>query len=146
MARVERSIVIGRPPAEVFGLVGDPDRIPEFFAGVTRWEPASSKRRGVGARFLVRMKVGSIEAGGEIRLTKWQQGRTIAWESVRGMPQRGAWRLRRVPGGTELGVELSYELSGGPLGWLVERLVGRIVGRNLGATLLAARRILEAEA
>lgn len=145
MAWVERSIVIDRPPAEVFGLVGDPDRIPEFFAGVTRWEAASKKRRGVGARFLVRMRVGSIEAGGEIRLTRWQQGRIIAWESVRGMPQRGAWRLRRVREGTELRVELSYDLSGGPLGWLVERLVGRIVGRNLGATLLAARRILERE-
>lgn len=144
--RVQRSIVVDRPPAEVFGLLGDPDRVPEFFAGVTRWESASAKRRGPGARFRVRMKVGSIEAGGEIRITRWQQGRTIAWESVRGMPQRGAWRLRRVPRGTEVRLELSYDLTGGPLGWVVDRLVARIVGRNLAATLLAVRRILETEA
>jgi uncharacterized membrane protein len=143
--RVERSIVVERPPTEVFGLVGDPDRVPEFFAGVTRWESASAKRRGPGARFRVRMKVGSIEAGGEIRITKWQQGRTIGWESVRGLPQRGAWRLRRVSRGTEVRLELSSEVSGGPLGWVADRLAARIVGRNLAATLLAVRRILEAE-
>jgi uncharacterized membrane protein len=143
--RLERTIVVDRPPSAVFELVSDPLRVPEFFAGITRWEPASRKRRGKDARFRVRMKVGSIEAGGEVRITRWQQNRLIAWRSERGMPQRGAWRLRKVPGGTELRLELSYDLSGGPLGWVVDRLVGRIVGRNLAATLMAARRILESK-
>jgi uncharacterized membrane protein len=143
--RVQRSITVDRPPSAVFELVSDPSRIPEFFAGMTRWEAASRKRRGRDARYRVRMKVGSIEAGGEIRITGWQQNRLIAWRSERGMPQRGAWRLRKVPGGTELRLELSYDLGGGPLGWVVDRLVGRIVARNLATTLLAARRILETE-
>jgi uncharacterized membrane protein len=144
--RLERSIVVDRPPGAVFALVSDPSRVPEFFAGITRWESASRKRRGQDARYRVRMKVGSIEAGGEIRITKWEENRLIAWRTERGMPQRGTWRLRNVPGGTELRLVLSYDLSGGPLGWLVDRLVGRIVGRNLAATLLAARRILESKA
>jgi uncharacterized membrane protein len=144
--RLERTTVVDRPPAAVFALVSDPSRVPEFFAGITRWEGASRNRRGVGARFRVRMKVGSIEAGGEIRITRWEQNRLIAWRSERGVPQEGAWRLRKQRDGTELRLELSYDLSGGPLGWLVDRLVGRIVGRNLEATLQAVRRILEPEA
>jgi uncharacterized membrane protein len=141
--RLERTIVVSRPPSAVFELVSDPSRVPEFFAGVTRWEAVSPNRRGVGARFRVRMKVGSIEAGGEIRITRWEQNRLIAWRSERGIPQEGAWRLRKVRDGTELRLELSYDLGGGPLGWLVDRLVGRIVGRNLEASLEAARRLLE---
>jgi uncharacterized membrane protein len=144
--RVERGITVDRPVQDVFDLVSDATRLPDFFVGLTRWEPSTSKLRGKGARFRVRMKVGSIEAGGEIRIARWEPPRLITWESVRGIPQRGAWRLREVDGGTELRVELEYDLSGGPLGWLVDRLVGRIVGRNLTATLMAARRLLERDA
>jgi uncharacterized membrane protein len=142
---VQRSIVVEREPETVFALVSDPDRFPEFFVGITRWEPASKKRRGPGARFRVRMKVGSVEAGGQVKVTEWKPGRVIAWTSERGIPHRGAWRLRPVRRGTELRLEIDYDLSGGPLGRLVERVVGRIVGRNMAATLLAARRILERE-
>ncbi|HEX2030084.1 MAG TPA: SRPBCC family protein [Actinomycetota bacterium] len=143
--RVQRTIVVDREPERVFALVSDPNRYPEFFVGITRWEPASRKRRGPGARFRVRMRVGSIEAGGEVKVTAWKPGRLIAWAAERGIPQRGAWRLRPVRAGTEIRLEVEFDLSGGPLGRLVERAVGRIVGRNLSATLLAVRRILEQE-
>jgi uncharacterized membrane protein len=141
--RVERGIMVDRPAQAVFDLVSDATRLPEFFAGLTRWEPSSDKLRGTRATFRVRMKVGSIEAGGEIRIVRWEPPRLITWESERGIPQRGAWRIREVDGKTELRVELEYDLSGGPLGWLVDRLVARIVGRNLTATLMSARRVLE---
>jgi uncharacterized membrane protein len=141
--RVERGITIDRPVQLVFDLVSDATRLPDFFVGLTRWEPATSRLRGKGARFRVRMKVGSIEAGGEIRIARWEPPRLITWESVRGISQRGAWRLREVDSRTELRVELEYDLSGGPLGWVADRLVGRIVGRNLTATVMAARRLLE---
>lgn len=143
--RVERGIDIARPAGEVFDLVADAERLPEFFMGLTRWRPVGSQLEGPGARFLVRMKVGSIEAGGRIRIARWEPPRLITWESEQGIPQRGAWRIREVDGRTELRVELEYDLSGGPLGWLVDRLVARIVGRNLMATLMSARRLLEAE-
>ncbi len=143
--RVHRSIVVEREPERVFALVSNPDRYPEFFVGITRWEPASGKRRGPGARFRVRMKVGSIEAGGEVKVTSWKPGRLIAWTSERGIAQRGAWRLRPVRSGTEVRLEIEFDLSGGPLGRLVERAVSRIVGRNVSATLLSVRRIVERE-
>lgn len=137
--------MVEREPRTVFALVSDPNRYPEFFVGITRWEPASRKRRGPGARFRVRMKVGSIEAGGEVKVTAWKSERLIAWASERGIPQSGAWRMRPVRSGTELRLEVEFDLSGGPLGRLVERFVSRIVGRNLSATLLSVRRIVERE-
>jgi len=90
--------------------------------------------------------VGSIEAGGVVRVTDWQEPRTIAWKSERGISQQGRWTVTpHEDRASELHLEIAYELGGGPVGELVERIVGRVVGGNMHATLLAARRILEFE-
>ena len=145
MIEVERSIVIERDPRSVFELVDDPSRYPDFFVGITKWELRSRKKRGVGARYRVLMKVGSIEAGGTVRVTERVENKVIAWESERGIRQEGSWRLHPEGDGTELTLGVGFDLSGGPIGALVERMTARIVGRNLWATLLAARRLLEIE-
>lgn len=143
MIHLERSIVIARGPSAVFSLIGDPDRYEEFFVGITRWTPRSTDRQGEDARFRVLMKVGSIEAGGLVRVTEWEEARTIRWESEAGLHQSGRWRVEEHPDGTRLSLEIEFDLSGGPMGWMVERLAGRIVARNIWATLLTARRLLE---
>jgi|SRR5437588_5463806 len=143
MIRIERSLEVEREPEAVFALISDPLRFPEFFNGITRWELCSTKQRGLGAEYRVLMKVGSIEAGGVIRVTDWQEPRTIAWRSERGTHQRGRWTVTpHEDGTTELALEITIDLAGGLIGRLVERVVGRIVGGNMAATLLAARRIL----
>jgi ribosome-associated toxin RatA of RatAB toxin-antitoxin module len=146
LMKIKKSIDIDRDQETVFQLVDDPGRYPEFFSGITKWEPRSKKLRGVGARYRVLMKVGSIEAGGIVRVTQWTEPKAIKWEAERGVRQQGRWQLRgNGAGGTRLTLEIDFDLSGGPVGALVERLAGRIVARNMWATLLAARRILELE-
>jgi ribosome-associated toxin RatA of RatAB toxin-antitoxin module len=141
---IRRTIVVDAPRGRVFELVDDPGRYPEFFVGITKWEPRSRKRRGAGAKYRVLMQVGSIEAGGTVRVTARKANQAIEWTWEQGIHQSGRWTLRDVDGGTELTLEVRYDLSGGPLGRVVEHLTGRIVERNLWATLLAARRLLEA--
>jgi polyketide cyclase/dehydrase/lipid transport protein len=111
---------------------------------MTRWEPKSRRRRGVGARFKVLMRVGSIEAGGIVRITEWREDELVAWESESGIDQRGQMSVRPATGGTELHLVIEFSLDG-PGSWLVEQIAARILGRNMSATLLAARRILEHE-
>jgi ribosome-associated toxin RatA of RatAB toxin-antitoxin module len=144
--KITKSIEIERKPEEVFELVDDPGRYPEFFVGITRWESRSKKRRGVGAKYRVLMKVGSIEAGGIVRVTLRSEPEAIEWVAERGIRQEGRWRLEPSGSGTVLSLEVEYDLSGGPVGALVEHLTGRIVGRNMWATLLALRRLLEGRA
>lgn len=132
------------PRSRVFDLVDDPGRYPEFFVGITKWEPRSKKLRGVGSKYRVLMQVGSIEAGGTVRVTARKVNQSIEWTWEQGIHQSGRWSLRDADGRTELTLEVRYDLSGGPLGRVVEHLTGRIVERNLWATLLAARRLLEA--
>ena len=143
--RVERSISIDRDPKAVFAVVSDPTRYADFFVGITRWEPLDQKKRGIGARYRVLMQVGSIEAGGIVRVDTWDEPHTIEWEAETGIRQRGSWELVGDEDATDLTLTIEFDLSGGPVGVLVERLTGRIVARNMWATLLAARRILEEE-
>lgn len=145
MRTIRRCIAIEAARSRVFELVDDPGRYPEFFVGITKWEPRSKKRRGVGAKYRVLMQVGSIEAGGTVRVTERTVNRTIEWTWEQGIHQWGRWTLEDAGDATELTLEVRYDLSGGPLGRLVEHLTGRIVERNLWATLLAARRLVENE-
>ena len=144
--KIRKAIDIDREPKKVFDLVDDPARYPTFFVGITKWDLRSEQPRGVGARYRVLMKVGSIEAGGTVQVVRRDEPRSIEWESEQGIRQKGRWELEENGhGGTTLTLEIEYDLSGGPVGALVERLAGRIVGRNMWATLAAARRLLESE-
>jgi uncharacterized membrane protein len=144
MITVTRAIHVDRPPKDVWQLAGDLERYPEFFAGITKWEPRSEQRSGVGARYRVLMQVGSIQAGGTLRIIEWDEDRRLGWDSEAGIQMTGHTEVEPQGAGTRLHFNVSFDLPG-PAGWLVERIASRIVGRNLLATLLAARRILEHE-
>lgn len=142
--KVTRSIITSTSAEDTFALVSDASRYPEFFQGVTRWKPLTDDV-GVGATYRVLMQVGSIEAGGTVRVNEWEDPVTIAWESEAGVRQRGRWSIAEVAEGTRLTLEVEYSLSGGPAGRLVEKMTSRIVGRHVWATLLRARRLLEVD-
>lgn len=144
MRTFRKQVVIERDINDVFDLIADTDRYPEFFSCVTRWKQLSDEP-GPGARYRVLMKVGSIEAGGTVHVTEWAPPEDVAWEWEQGLHQWGRWRLRKRPGGTELALEVSIDLSGGPVGSLVERVAGRVLERNLRATVMSVRRLLEDE-
>ncbi|HYN35722.1 MAG TPA: SRPBCC family protein [Actinomycetota bacterium] len=143
--KVERSISVEREPEAVFDFISDFSKYADFFVGITKWESRSEETKGIDALYRVLMRVGSIEAGGTIRVSEWDPPTSIRWEADRGIRQRGSWYLAPNVEGTELTLAIEFDLSGGPVGALVERLAGRIVGRNMWATLLAARRRLEDE-
>jgi uncharacterized membrane protein len=141
---VRQSIVIDRPPKDVWRLVGNLERYPEFSAGITKWDPKSEKRNGPGARYRVLMQVGSIQAGGTLAVTEWEENRGLAWESESGIQLKGRTEIDAEGAGTRVRLEIAFTLPG-PAGWLVERIAGRILERNLWATLLAMRRVVEHE-
>lgn len=144
MIKVTRAIYIDRPPKDVWRLARDLERYPEFFAGITKWVPKSAQRTGVGASYRVLMQVGSIQAGGTLRLVEWDDNRRLGWESETGIQMTGHTEVEPQGAGTRLHMNVTFDLPG-PAGWLVERITARIVARNLWATMLAARRIVEHE-
>jgi uncharacterized membrane protein len=132
---------------QVFSIVTDPECALQFMSGVTRWEVASEKSIGLGARYRMLFRVGSAEVGGLIEVVEWLPPSEMAWTSVTGLDQRGRWRLREAPGGrTRVELRLAYGVAGsGLFGWVAERIAAHTVSRHLNQSLQQLERLVEHE-
>jgi uncharacterized membrane protein len=145
--RISESIDIGAPCEAVWAVISDPTRYLEFMSGVTRWEVASEKPTGLGARYRMLLLVGAAEIGGLIEVVEWSEPGDMAWTSVTGVDQRGRWRLRARPGGrTRVELRLAYGVAGsGIFGWIAEHVAARPVGDHLRRSLRQLKRLVEHE-
>jgi uncharacterized membrane protein len=145
--RTGARIEIAAPPALVWEHVTDPERYLHFMAGITRWEVAGERARGLGARYRTLMHVGSAEVGGLVEIVEWDEPCDLAWSSVTGVDQRGRWRLRVRPGErTAVELRLSYGVAGaGFLGWVSEQVAAPTVRGHLRRSLAQLKRQVEHE-
>jgi len=155
--RVERSRTIDAPREDIWERVRDPAAYPQFIDGVTRCEskgradpvdgegtPAADHEPGLGARFSMRMKVGSAEVGGVVEVVEFDEPGDLSWTNVTGIDQRGRWRLRETSDGrTRVTLRLSYDAPGGVLGMISDRVSAPMVGRNFERTLENLQREFE---
>ena len=135
--RVDKSIAIDASREEIWELVSDPCRYPRFMHGVTRLERKDDgPERGLGARYTVRLRVGSADVGGLVEIVEFDEPADLAWTSVTGIDQRLRWRLREAGDGrTRVTLRLAYDAPGGLLGTLSEQVSKPMVARNLEQTL-----------
>jgi uncharacterized membrane protein len=145
--RVAARIDVAAPAELIWRFVTDPTRTLHFMSGVTRWEVASERDRGLGARYRTLMRVGSAEVGGLIETVEYDEPCDLAWTSVTGIDQRGRWRLRSSgPGRTRVELRLSYGVAGsGISGWIAEQVAAPTVRGNLRRSLLELKRQVEHE-
>ena len=134
--RVAVHTEIAAPRQRVWDYIVDPDRHLEFMEGMTRWEVAGKKRTGVGARFAMRMRVGSVELGGLIEIVEFDPPCDMAWTSVTGVDHRGRWRLRPGNGDrAEVELRVTYYAPGGILGSIADLVAWPIVRGHLQRSL-----------
>ncbi len=137
---------IDAPREAVWEYLTDPEQRFEFVVGLTRWEPQGSKRGGVGARYRIGIRVGSVELGSLIEIVEFDPPGDLAWSGVTGVDQRGRWRLRRREGGgTSVELRLTYHAPGGLTGFIADLVASTIVRRNLKRSLGALRHRMEGD-
>ncbi|MGO9156254.1 SRPBCC family protein [Mycobacterium sp.] len=142
--RVERQCVINADRDEVWKIVGDPDCYPSFMTNLERWESANEQRSGVGARYTVHWKIGSVPVGGLIEVVEFDEGRDLAFVGITGITLRGRIRLRDGgQGQTKVTFRLSYQAPGGIFGYIADRIAVRQVGRTLAGTLECLKGLAE---
>jgi uncharacterized membrane protein len=142
--RVERRCLVDADRAAVWEIVGAPDRYPSFMSNLERWESANDQRTGVGARYTVHWKIGSVPVGGLIEVVEYDESRDLAFVGITGITVRGRIRLRdRADGQTKVTFRLSYQAPGGLLGYLADRIAVRQVSRTLADTLNRLKSIAE---
>ena len=69
--RVEEHTFIDAPADDVWRVIESFDEYERLVAGITRWESEDRRRHGLGARFQMRMEVGSAHVGSLIEIVEW---------------------------------------------------------------------------
>ncbi|MEM6106869.1 SRPBCC family protein [Mycobacterium sp. 050272] len=142
--RVERRCVIQADRESVWKIVSNPDCYPTFMTNLERWEAANEQPAGIGARYTVHWKIGSVPVGGLIEVVEFDERRDLAWVGITGVTLRGRIRLRDgAAGQTKVTFRLSYQAPGGILGYIADRIAVRQVGRTLSDTLRCLKQLAE---
>jgi len=146
--RISADTYIQAPPEQIWEVVTDPAEQQGLIQDVTRWDVEGDQERGLGARYIMRMQVGSAEIGSTIEVVEWDDHRDMAWTSVKGIDQRGRWRLRwdEENGRTHVELRLSYQSPGsGILGALADRAAAPLIQGKLEGSLKRLEARMEGE-
>src|SRR3954464_11892792 len=144
--RVEETITIDAPADAVWDIITDPECYTTTLVGITRFDVQGQKQRGLGARYSMRMHVGSAEVGGVIEVVEFDTPRDMAWTSVTGLDHRGRWRLREQEDGTtKVTFRLSYQSPGTLLGTIADYVSSPMVDTNLRESLERLKAEIEGE-
>src|SRR6266550_4346415 len=134
--RVEQKIDIDAPCEEIWDVITDPDAYTSVLAGITRFDVEGPRQRGLGARYAMRLKVGSANVGGLVEVVEFDAPRDMAWTNVTGLDHRVRWRLRQNDDGTTaVTFRLSYQSPGALLGTVADYVSAPIVNRTLRESL-----------
>ena len=132
--RVQRDIRIDASREEIWELISRPDTYDGFWHGLTRLD-RKNEEEGLGARYALRMRVGSADLGGLIEIVECDEPGDMAWTSITGIDHRARWRLREAEDGrTKVTLRLSWDAPG-LLGTIADRLGAPMVARTLEQTL-----------
>jgi uncharacterized protein YndB with AHSA1/START domain len=146
MAHIERQVDITRPPAEVFALLTDLDRLPEWATIVVGTRDVSDFPLREGCTFRQTLRVMGRELESDWRVSELDPPRHVAYEAA--APGGGTLTMHQTveprDAGSQVALELDYELPGGWLGELLDRGVVEAQNeREAEASLDRLKRLLE---
>ncbi|MGU3432725.1 SRPBCC family protein [Actinomycetes bacterium M1A6_2h] len=124
MGTVRHSGIATAPVDVVFDYVDDPNSVPDWMFGVSRFESIGTVDRGVGSRFAASMRVGPKTVHSTIVCSEWEKDRLIVLKSEDGLTNASRWEFTDLGDGTtKMSVVFDYTLPGG------------IAGKVLGAVV-----------
>jgi uncharacterized membrane protein len=139
--KVEKSVTINRPAAEVFAFWRNLENLPRFMNHLESVTDLGGGR----SRWVAKAP---IEARWEAEITEESEDELIAWRSVDGsqVNNRGAVRFCQAPGerGTEVQVTIEYSPAGGPVGAAAAALFREVTAQHVKNDLGRFKAVVEA--
>jgi len=117
MATISESVTIAAKREVVFGLISRVEEFPLYANHLKKVE----KIGYCTYRWLAR--VHGFTLSWDSKITEFRRPARLAWRSVRGFDNSGAYDLTSVAGGTKVDLSIDYSFEGIPLGGLMELLV-----------------------
>jgi uncharacterized protein YndB with AHSA1/START domain len=143
MVRIEFSIDIDRPPAEVFAYLTDAEKLPEWQSGAIEAEWQGERAAGAHVREVRKFLGRRMES--ELEVTAYEPDRRLGLKVLSGpVPFSVDQRLEPRNGGTRL----TFVGEGEPGGFfkLAEPLVARTAERQFKGDYETLKDLLEAQA
>jgi uncharacterized membrane protein len=127
-----------------FAYIDDYRTATDWMFGLAKFEPVGDKVQGLDAVFDGTFQVKPVKLSSRVRVTKWEQDRVIAFESIKGFKNWSTWEFSAIsPTRTKVTVTFSYELPGGLAGRAMGKALEPIVALSLRHTDAALRHAIE---
>jgi len=139
--KVEHSVTINRPPAELYGFWRNFENLPRFMNHLE-----SVKRFGGNRSHWVAKAPAGTTVEWDAEVYNEKEGEMIAWRTLEGSQVASAGSVHFEPAGenaTNVRVNLKYDPPGGKLGALVARLFGENPQRQIEEDLARFKEIME---
>lgn len=142
MLRLEISLHIDRPVAEVFNYLNDPAKMPEWNSTMEE-ATASETPVKAGTRIHTRVRGLGRTIEGTLEVVEYEPNKRVAWKSDEPFPLKGSYTFQAENGGTRL--VAAAEAEPGGFFKLGEPILARIVKKQLQAQFDTAKELLEAQ-
>jgi uncharacterized membrane protein len=137
-------VVVRATPSQVFELICEPERLPEWNVSVERARRAvPGEAISLGSRAIVGGRLLGQSLESETEVVAYEPPRLFGTRAVRGPRLNTCFTLHEIPDGTQVQVEVSGEVPGGGLG---ARIAEGFLRRELTASLQRLRVLGEAAA
>jgi ligand-binding SRPBCC domain-containing protein len=146
MARLEfkAGVTAKCTPELAFDYFADHRHVAAVLDGVSKWEPAGSKTRGIGARYNVELMVLGLPLKSVLRLDRWKRPAEIGWVSESGpIRQQGGFTFMKVGDGVRVELRIAYEPPASFVGAAIARRLDWMVRQRLERALERIRDELE---
>ena len=111
-SKVENSVDIDRPIAEVFAFVDDHRNTTRYIVGMTQYKPTTAKTSGDGARFaMVKKTTGLPDIKSEVEIHGWERDHRIAFRSISGFENSGSYTFSSRGGKTNVKLVNEYDIT-----------------------------------
>ncbi len=144
MLKVETSVAINRPVAEVFAYVADLKTHAQWQSGIVEAAQTSAGPTGIGStyRYVMQLAGQRLDTAGEI--TEYEPNRKYSFKATSGpVLLRGGFTFESADGGAK--VRMFAEGEPGGFFKLAEPLLNSMVRRQLETSLGNLKDILEAQ-
>jgi uncharacterized membrane protein len=125
MGHFERAIEITAPAEQVFDLLIDLDRLPQWATIVVRTEEAPQRPLRAGDTFRQRIHVARRKLDTEWRVLEIERPRHVLYEATG--PGESCLRMRQTvevtPMGSQVALDIDYRLPGGSLVQALDRIL-----------------------
>lgn len=146
MAKLEfaAEVTVKCPPERAFDYFADHRHVAAVLDGVSRWEPAGTKTKGVGARYEVEMKALGLPLKSVLRLNRWRRPHEIGWVSESGLiKQEGGFTFKKVKEGVRIQLRIAYEPPASFVGGAIAGRLDWVVRSRLQNALERIRDLLQ---